>query len=362
MKLSSIETFTCEPVNVVRVRTEDGHEGIGQTAPSQGAISAMILHRQLARHALGREVADVGAAVERCVAEEYKYEGPHLCRALAGLDTALWDLQGKVLGKSVCELLGGAPRPLEAYASSMRRDTTPEQEAERLCRARDEQGFRAFKIKIGRRRGNDKDQWPGRTEALLPAVRKGLGDRALLYVDANSAYTPQRAIEVGQMLEDYGVCHFEEPCPYQELEWTAQVAAALEVPVAGGEQDCWISQFQRMIRLGAVDIVQPDLCYVGGLSRARQVAALAEAGGRPCTPHSANLSLVTIFTMHLLAAIPNAGRFMEFSIEPSPWVEGLYAPLPRVEDGKVPFPQAAGWGVEIRPSWLEGAEYRISSL
>lgn len=234
MRITSIETFTREPVTLVRVRTEEGHEGIGQTAPSQAGISALIVHRQLARHALGMDATDIDAVVERCVAEEYKYEGPHLCRALAGLDTALWDLRGKVTGKSVCELLGGAPRPLDVYASSMRRDTTPEQEAERLCRARDEHGFRAFKIKIGRRRGNDADQWPGRTEALLPAARKALGDAFLLYVDANSAYTPARAIEVGRMLEQYGVCHFEEPCPYQELEWTAQVAAALEVPVAGG--------------------------------------------------------------------------------------------------------------------------------
>lgn len=362
MRITSIETFTREPVTLVRVRTEDGHEGIGQTAPSQAEVSALIVHRQVARHALGMDATDAGAVVERCVAEAYKYEGPHLCRALAGLDTALWDLRGKVMGKSVCELLGGVPRPLEVYASSMRRDTTPEEEAERLCRARDEQGFRAFKIKIGRRRGNDEDQWPGRTDALLPAVRKALGDDALLYVDASSAYTPEYAIEVGRMLADYGVCHFEEPCPYQELEWTAQVAAALEVPVAGGEQDCWISQFARMIRLEAVDVVQPDLCYVGGMSRARQVAALAEAGNRPCTPHSANRSLVLVFTMHLLAAIPNAGRYVELSIEPSTWAESLYSPWLRVEDGKIEFPEGPGWGVEILPSRLEGAEHRISAV
>jgi L-alanine-DL-glutamate epimerase-like enolase superfamily enzyme len=362
MKLSSIETFTREPVTIVRVRTEDGHEGIGQTAPGQAEISALILHRQLARHALGMDALDVEAVVERCVGGEYKYEGPHLCRALAGLDTALWDLRGKVASKSVCELLGGTPHPLEVYASSMRRDTTPEQEAERLRRAQGEHGFRAFKVKIGRRRGGDADEWPGRTEALLPAVRRAVGDAAVLYVDANSAYTPRGAIEVGRLLGEYGVCHFEEPCPYQELEWTAEVAAALDIPVAGGEQDCWISQFRRMIRLHAVDVVQPDLCYVGGFSRARQVAALAEAAGRFCTPHSANHSLVLVFTLHLLAAIPNAGRFVEYSVEPCPWAESLYTPFPRVEDGRVPFPAGPGWGVEINPSWLEGAERRASSL
>ena len=88
---------------------------------------------------------------------------------------------------------------------------------------------------------------------------------------------------------------------------------------------------------------------------------MASASGRPCTPHSANRSLVLVFTMHLLAAIPNAGRYLELSIEPSPWVESLYAPWLRVEDGKIAFPEGPGWGVEICPSWLESAEYRISS-
>ncbi|MBW3625589.1 MAG: mandelate racemase/muconate lactonizing enzyme family protein [Armatimonadetes bacterium] len=362
MKIHSIETYTREPVTIVRVRADDGTEGWGQAAPSNAGISALILHRQLARHALGQEASDIGAVVERCVEGEYKTEGPHLCRALAGLDTALWDLRGKAEGKSICELLGGTPRPLDVYASSMRRDTSPEEEADRLKRAQEERGFRAFKFKIGRRQGKDADQWPGRTEALLEAARQTLGNDAILYVDANSAYSPERAIEVGRMLEEYGVCHFEEPCPFQELEWTAQVAEALEIPVAGGEQDCWISQFHRMIRTDAVDVVQPDLCYVGGLSRAFQVARMAREAGKPCTPHAANPSLVAVFTMHLLTAIPNPGRFMEYSIENSSWAEGLYAPFPRVEGGKIAFPEGPGWGVEIRPEWLESAEYQVSSL
>lgn len=86
------------------------------------------------------------------------------------------------------------------------------------------------------------------------------------------------------MLEQYGVCHYEEPCPYPQLEWTKQVADALELPVTGGEQDTDLAQFQRMISMHAVDIVQPDICYIGGLSRALKVARMAEAAGMTCTP------------------------------------------------------------------------------
>ena len=87
------------------------------------------------------------------------------------------------------------------------------------CAAR-AHGFDAFKFRIGRECGHDEDEWPGRTEAIVPAVRAALGDDAALLVDANSCYTPSRAIEVGRMLEQHGVVHFEEPCPYWELEWT----------------------------------------------------------------------------------------------------------------------------------------------
>ena len=120
----------------------------------------------------------------------------------------------------MCELLGGTPRALPVYASSMRRDITPAAEADRLVRLRDRHGYDAFKIRIGRECGHDQDEWPGRTEAIVPAVRRALGDDAALLVDANSCYSPNKAIEIGRMLEDHGVCHFEEPCPYWELEWT----------------------------------------------------------------------------------------------------------------------------------------------
>ena len=360
MKIQSIETFTKGSLSIVRVRTDEGAEGYGQIAPFNANISAMVLHQQVARHALGAEVDDVAALAERCIEREYKFPWSYVCRATGGIDTALWDLRGKLEGRSVCELLGGEPRPIRAYGSSMRRDIQPADEAARLARLRDEKGFRAFKIRIGKVCGHDEDQWPGRTEELVPAVRKAIGDDVSLLVDANSCYTPPRAIEVGRLLEDNRVCHFEEPCPYWELEWTAQVAEALDVPVAGGEQDNDLAQWRRMIAMHAVDIVQPDVCYVGGLSRARRVAEMAAEAGLPCVPHSANVSMVTVFTLHLLGAIPNAGPHLEFSIEPSEWTRGLYTPELEVRDGHVAIPAGPGWGVTISQQWLESAERRIS--
>jgi L-alanine-DL-glutamate epimerase-like enolase superfamily enzyme len=359
-KIVSIETFANETVCIVRVRTDAGAEGYGQLAPFNADISATVLHRQIASHALGKDPADIDAIADQCIEANYKFPWSYICRALAGLDTALWDLRGKRENKNICELLGGKPRPIPVYGSSMRRDITPADEANRLARLRDGKGFRAFKIRIGKVCGHDQDQWPGRTESLVPAVRKAIGDKVSLLVDGNSCYTPVKAIEVGKILEDNAVCHFEEPCPYWELEWTAKVAAALKVPVAGGEQDNNLAQWRRMINMHAVDIVQPDACYVGGLTRALRVAAMAAEANLPCVPHSANLSMVTIFTLHLLGAIPNAGPYMEFSIEPTNWTKDLYHPLPEVHDGKVAIPDGPGWGVTINQAWLTTAERNIS--
>jgi L-alanine-DL-glutamate epimerase-like enolase superfamily enzyme len=244
----------------------------------------------------------------------------------------------------------------------MRRDIRPADEARRLARLRDEKGFAAFKVRIGKVTGHDVDEWPGRTEELIPAVRKAVGTKVKLLADANSCYSAPRAIQVGRLLEENNYCHFEEPCPYWELEETARVAAALKIPVAGGEQDNDLAQWRRMIRLGAVDIVQPDVCYVGGLTRALRVAQLAAGAGLPCVPHSANLSLVTVFTLHLMGALPNAGDHVEFSIEPSSWTRDLYTPALEVCDGGVAVPDGPGWGITLNPAWLAKAAHQVSRV
>ncbi|MEM7170890.1 MAG: mandelate racemase/muconate lactonizing enzyme family protein [Pseudomonadota bacterium] len=366
MKITRIETFSTEYVGITRVTEEDGAQGWGQVSTYNADITAQVMHRQVAPWSLGQDAANIDYLMEIIPEREHKFPGSYLRRAMAGLDTALWDLRGKREGKSVCELLGGKPRPIRAYGSSMKRDITPEQEAERLKRLRDEKGFDAFKFRVGAECGRDVDEWPGRTEAIVPTMRHAMDDDVALLVDANSGFSPKRAIEVGQMLEDNGISHFEEPCPYWELEQTREVTRALKIDVTGGEQDCDIPTWRRMIEMHAVDIIQPDVCYLGGMTRTLKVAKMAQEAGLPCTPHCANLSLVTLFTMHLLGAIENAGKYLEFSIEGLdyyPWQEGLYLESPyAIAEGKATIPDRPGWGVEISPDWLEKAEHRSSDL
>ncbi|MEM9958183.1 MAG: mandelate racemase/muconate lactonizing enzyme family protein [Pseudomonadota bacterium] len=365
-RIAKLETFSNEFVCFVRLTTDAGEVGWGQTSTYNADITATIFHRQVAPWALGADAFEILPLVELVEAREHKFPGSYRCRALAGLDTAMWDLRGKVEGKPVVELISGKAGPLRAYASSMKRDVTPEDEADRLVRLRDAKGFDAFKWRVGAECGQDVDEWPGRTEAVVQTVSRALGDGVSKLVDANSGFSPARAIEVGRLLEAEGIGHFEEPCPYWKLEQTKQVSDALSLDVTGGEQDWDLATWERMIAMRAVDIVQPDVMYMGGLSRILQVAEMAATAGLPCTPHCANLSLVTICTMHLLGAIPNAGKYLEFSIEGPdyyPWQEGLFLGDPfRIEDGRATIPDAPGWGVEINPEWLATAAHQVSEI
>ncbi|MEA2781129.1 MAG: hypothetical protein QOK29_2673 [Rhodospirillaceae bacterium] len=364
MKIKRLETFCNEFVGFVCVTTDSGHKGWGQVSPYNADITCQIFHRQVARWALSADALDIETLVTAIPEKEHKFPGSYVLRALTGLDTALWDLRGRIEGKSVCEMLGGKPRPFPVYASSMKRgEITPEDEAVRLAKLRDEFGYRAFKFRVGKECGHDEDEWPGRTEAIVPMVRKALGPDATLLVDANSCYTPRKAIAIGRMLEDNDVCHFEEPCPYWEYRWTKEVTDALKLDVTGGEQDCDLALWRFMIDMRAVDVIQPDVCYIGGINRTLKVAAMAKAAGLPVTPHSANLSLVTVFTLHLMGALENAGPYVEFSIEGAeyyPWQDNLYFPALVARDGKVQIPDGPGWGVEINKDWLASATYQKS--
>ena len=142
--------------------------------------------------------------------------------------------------------------------------------------------------------------------------------------------------------------------------------AELALEVTGGEQDCEFATWARMFDLGAVDVAQPDVMYMGGITRTLEVCRMAAAAGLPVTPHAANLSLVTMCTMHLLRAIPNAGKYLELSIEGPdyyPWQQGLFLGDPyRVEGGHVMVPDAPGWGVEVNPDWLANADSQVSQV
>lgn len=360
-KIVSIETFSGHGC-IVRVRTDDGLQGYGQTAHSEAQITATVLHGLIARNYLGRDPFDVMTLAAECARAEYKVFGSFLFRALAGVDTALWDLVGRAKGQPVYQLLGGKARPsVPLYGSGMRRDTTPEQEVDRMVRAVAEHGFRAVKIKIGERNGRDSEPSSGRTSKLVPLLRQELGDEIELSADANGAYSPGQAVRVGRLLEDQNYLHFEEPVPFWEHDNAMRVTQTLDIPVGLGEQEFSLENMRRLVNGGAVDIIQPDVCYIGGITRARQVAEMADLAGIPCVPHSSGRSLTAIFTAHLVTAMPACSLFHEWTIEDASAMH-VYEPFPVAQDGEFTLSDAPGWGVEVSNSVLQKSERQVSVL
>lgn len=358
MKIVSIESFNRSSlISLVRVRTDDGTEGWGQMAPYYADQSANVLHMMVAPYFIGTDPWDWEASVAEFSRKSHKHWGGLLWRALAGVDTAVYDLLGKVTGRPVYQLLGGAVRTeIPVYGSAMSRKTSAAEEADRMEQLRETHGFRAFKVRIANVMGRDVDVWPGRSEQVVTTVRERLGDDVVLHADANGGYSEHEAIRMGRLLEELKFGHFEEPVPYDNIEAISRISAALDIPIAGGEQDTSLTQIHRIINGHAVDIIQPDIGYVGGMARARKVMQMAEAAGMTATPHCANMSMLQVFTLHLAASQPSATAFQEWSIEERGYFDGIYSPLPQVVDGKVRLGDAPGWGVEISPEFVASAE------
>ena len=217
-----------------------------------------------------------------------------------------------------------------------------------MARRLQESGATAIKVKVGGRMSRNADAFPGRTEGLVSLARRTLGDDVAIYVDGNGSYDAARAIEVGRMMEAHGVGFFEEPCPFDEYEQTKAVADALDMPVAGGEQDSSEARFRWMIEQRGVDVVQPDVVYNGGLIRILRVARMAEAAGMPITPHCPKADPNSAYMLHFASVTPNLGPYQEYHVQ-GPKPVSWYSPLFDAQEGVLPLPDRAGVGRGVRP-------------
>jgi len=353
VKIAAIYPIPVESNLLVRVSTDENIVGYGECSPMNNRLVAAHIEHALAPLAVGCDPFDVEAIVEKLFVATYKLAGQSMAMAVSGIEIALWDIMGKALAQPIYKLLGGGYRKrVRMYASSMRRDISPADEAKRLAALVEKHGFTAVKVRVGSTFGFDRDAAPGRSIEVVKEVRAVLGDDIEIMVDGNSCFSAPRAIELGRRLEGHGVFHFEEPCPYWDLDSTAKVAKALDMPVAGGEQDWELPRFREMLEREAVDIVQPDLIKAGGFSVCKKVAHLAEAHGCVCTPHQTQ-PLGTLANLHFAASTPSVRYSQEYNIEPNPLMTSLFRePVLEVKDGHLSVPEGPGLGVEINEDLL----------
>ena len=307
-----------EWVALVRVRTDEGAEGWGQVAPYYADITAQVAAPADRTARAGQvDPLDIDALVDRD--PRARAQVPRLVplpRARRRSTRRSGICAASSRGRASASCSAARHDRCRSTHRACGATSRPEDEAERLARL--QRGGRLHARSSSASAASAATTRTSGQVAPKPSSPRS-GRRSATTRDSSSMRTAvtrlRRRSRSAACSRATASAHFEEPCPYWELEWTAEVAAALDVDVTGGEQDCMLRQWRRMIELHAVDVVQPDICYLGGINRTLEVARMAAAAGLPCTPHSANLSLVTVFTLHLMGAIENAGPYVELSIE-----------------------------------------------
>jgi len=357
IEIASIEVLAFEGRHFLRTTSTEGWVGIAITNQWLRRLLSVVQGVAIPFF-LGKDARDLERLVDEVYTtpSNYKLAGLALWSSVGYVELSIWDMLGRAAGVPVCDLVGPVlRREIPVYLSSGNRDTTPEQEVALLARRLEESGASAIKVKIGGRMSRNADAYHGRSEGLVSLARRELGDGTAIYVDANGSYDAAHAIEVGHMLEAHGVGFYEEPCPFDEYDQTQAVADALEIPVAGGEQDTSAARFRWMIERRGVDLVQPDVVYNGGLIRTLRVAIMAQEAGMPITPHCPKADPNSAYMLHFAAVTPNLGPHQEYhyrGARPVSW----YRPTFDARDGALPLPDGPGWGVEYDPAIWDAAE------
>jgi L-alanine-DL-glutamate epimerase-like enolase superfamily enzyme len=365
----AVHYMPARPTLIVQVHTDTGITGIGEAAAYGGYLEgpeALVLG-ELRDTIIGQDPFRV-ERLWSMMASRAHQRGRRglLMMATSGIDIALWDIIGQATGTPLYRLLGGYRDQLDAYASAgfYAGGKTPQDLANEVA-SYAERGFRTVKIKVGRNPElmsnmlHDMIRPDYATASLeedierVRLAREALGPSVRLAIDANNAWTPSTALRFMRAVEQYDIAWLEEPVPTDDIDGSAHVAHCLDVPVSGYETETTLAGFRELITRRAVDIVQPDVIWTGGITECRKVAALAHAWQLPVIPHVFSSGLATIANMHFIASIPNGG-LLEFDQNPNPLRSELFnEPIEVRPDGTVALPERPGLGVTLNRDTIE---------
>jgi len=356
--IESLELLRFQDSFLCRVRARDGAEGLSVGHSGLNALFPIFVHN-LHPFFLGKDARDLDLLLEKVFIYgfNFRYSGISIGTPLATIEFAILDMLGRIAAKPIGALIGTIHhREVTVYQATEYREKSVEESMALIKRDVAEYNATALKIKIGGLMFMTTDinavGPPGRTEKIIPLVRKTFGDQMSLFADANGFYSVEEAIRVGKLLEEYRFGFFEEPVMFDWHEETRQVADSLSMPIALGEQEYSLHGFRWLIANDAVQIVQPDNYYFGGMIRSMKVARMAEAFGKKCTPHMSGGGLGYLYMMHFVSALPNAMPHHEFKgLKTNVQFECKTSPL-KVVDGKIKVPTGAGLGVEIDPDFV----------
>jgi len=360
---------------LVHVHTDEGIVGLGEAAAYGGyleSLEALVLG-ELRSIVVGQDPFRV-EKLWNMMATRAHQRGRRgmLMMAISGIDVALWDVVGQATRTPLYRLLGGYRDELPVYASAgfyaQGKDVAAlEEEVSGYA----ERGFRCVKIKVGRRHDsllNPLRDMQAADYAVatfdedverVRAARRAVGKDAALAIDANNAWTPSHALEFMRAVEDQRIYWLEEPVATENVEGSALVANRLDTPVAGYESETGLPGFRNLIAGRAVDIVQPDVVWTGGVTECRKIASLAQAYDLPVIPHVFSSAVSTAANMHFIASIPN-GSWLEWDQNPNPLRSELFnEPLEVGPDGVVRLPDRPGLGFTLNQDTVD--RYRVET-
>ena len=356
--IESLELLRYADSFLCRVRSRDGAEGLSVGHAGLRVLYPLFVHN-LRPFFLGKDARELDVLLEKVFVYgfNFRYNGISIGTPLAAIELAILDMLGRIAGRPFGQLVGDIhSADVSVYQATEYREKPVEESLDLIRRDVAEYGARALKIKVGGLMFMTKDHRavgpPGRTEAIIPLVREVFGDAMALYADANGFFSVKEAIRVGRLLEQHRYGFFEEPVMFDWYEETREVADALALPVAGGEQEYSLHGFRWLIANDALEIVQPDTYYFGGMIRSLQVARMAAALGKTCTPHMSGGGLGFLYMAHFVSVLPNATPHHEF--------KGLRTSVPfecrtsalKVVDGRIKVPTGPGFGVDVDPGWV----------
>jgi len=344
---------------LIEVRTDDGITGIG--AAHAGLEAAVAVERFVAPYFIGEDPLFIERLVP--VLRDAEILGaPVYC-----MEMCLWDIAGKVAGLPVARMWGGYSDRVTAYCATAE-VRPPHKRVEDVQRMLGE-GYKAVKVRF---------HLPDPREDLkvVEAVRKEVGDRIEIMVDANQAGVEPghgghrtwgfpKALEVARELQRMGVRWLEEPLPRHDYDGLRRLRDKLDtLPIAGGEDNHGLHEFKLLIDRGCYDILQPDALLSEGVGQMRKIAALAEVAGLEVAPHTWGNGIGLMANLHLAAAIPNC-PFLEFPHDPPSGFTAaardqmLADPLVIDADGCVPVPDRPGFGIVLDEERV--ARYTVST-
>ena len=321
---------------LILVHTDTNFVGIGSVY-SHPALIYLIVRDQLNPLLIGEDPCNVEELWKKMYGLTLWYGRKGVAMStLGGVDTALWDLRGKSVGKPVWELLGGERKTCPAYASGLLWNDVDKlaEEAGQYI----ERGFRRVKMRLARSEEYD-------TSAVL-AVRKAIGMDHDVIVDASMRYHFELACRMGNFLKEQKVFWYEEPFAPEDIDSYVALRQVVDVPIAGGENEFGLQGFREVIRAKALDIVQPDASRCGGISEVWKIAEMAEESGLGVATHSWNDAVAIMANAHVVAAMSN-GVTVEVDQMNNPFVNDLLVKPLQIESGELQLSHAPGLGVEL---------------